>query len=886
MLTALQQRHPVLRTTYANRDGQPVQRIGKTVVIPSLQVTDGSCWSPAELQTRLAEAAGQAFDLERGPLFRFEVFRRGSRECILLSTVHHIAIDLWSMVVLMQDLQALYVARKIGINASLPPLPCRYHDFVRWQSEMLAGPEGERLWDYWRKQLGGDLPVLDLATDRPRPPVWSHRGGAHGFQLSPTLTGQLKDLARAEQTTLFVTLLSACRCCWHVIAGRKTSSWRRRRPVAAGRSLKAWSACSPIWSSFAATCPAIRPSEIISATPRRTVLEGLEHQDFPFSRLVERLAPDRDASRSPFCDVSFVLQKPHRFQEERKEQGAVRSFGVPSAEQRGARVTLGADLVELLPLDHPIARFDLELQMFETGGELAGTLRYNSDLFDASTVARMAGLFENLLAGIVADPDRRLSDLPLLSARERRQVLVEWNDTRTDYPDSVCAHELFEAQVERSPDAVAVVFNDRRWSYRELNGRANRLARHLRDLGVGPGTLVGVHLERSPDTIAALLAVLKAGGAYLPLDCDYPAERLAFMLRDARVSVLLTQEKFAGRLPPQDAVVLCLTESSEFRVLSSESKAETAQNLSVKPLSPCTQGERGWGEGVRFLRDSNPLTPNPSPPSTGERGAKRTDTQNSELRTQNSEVAYVIYTSGSTGVPKGVPIAHRGLCNLAQAQIRAFDVRPESRVLQFASLSFDASMSEIFMALASGAALHLAEPSQMLPGPDLFRLLRERAITVVTLPPSALAVMPDEELPDLRSLIVAGEALPAALVARWAPGRRFFNAYGPTEVTVCATIAECSAGTRTPPIGRPIANTQLYVLDRQLQPVPVGVPGELYVGGVGLSRGYLNRPELTAEKFIPHPFSSAPGRGCTAPATACATGRTAISNFWAAPTIR
>jgi amino acid adenylation domain-containing protein len=803
LASALSERHPILRTTYAVKDGRPVQRVGRGVAFTP-EVTDASSWSPEELQARLVEVAGRPFDLERGPVFRFHVFRRGPQESILLTAVHHIAVDLWSMVVLMQELQALYLAQKLGLPADLPPLACQYPDFVRWQAQMLAGPEGERLWAYWQKKLGGGLPVLDLPTDRPRPPVRGYRGQAHNFHLSTALTARLKELARREQTTLFTTLLAALQALLARYSGQ--DDVLVASPMA-GRARREFEGVVGMFTN------AVVLRGDLSGDPtfrdflgraRRTVLEALEHQDFPFSLLVERLAPDRDPGRTPLCDVLFVMQKPHRFEAERKTHTAAGAYGVLSDEQQGARLSLGGDLIELLPLEYGMARFDLELLMFEAGGALAGSLRYDSDLFEPATVARMVGHFETLLAAVAADPAARLSALPLLSAAQRRQLVVEWNDTFTDEPGPACAHELFEARAERTPEAVAVVSGDRRWTYRELNDHANRLARYLRGLGVGRDCLVGLCVERSPETIAGLLGILKAGGAFVPLDPTYPRERLAFLSRDARVPVLLTEQRLLGRLPETGARVVCL--DADWEQIARESPAD--------------------------------LEPAAGP----------------------DDLAYVIYTSGSTGAPKGVMVAHRGLCNLARAQIRAFDVRPDSRVLQFAPLSFDASVSEIFMALGAGAALHLAAPAEQMPGPDLVGLLRRQAITTLTLPPSALAVLPDADLPALRSLIVAGEACPADLLARWAPGRRFFNAYGPTEVSVCATIAECSDGIRPPPIGRPIANTTVYVLDRRLRPVPAGVAGELYVGGVGLARGYLGRPALTADRFVPDPFGRPGGR--------------------------
>ncbi|HEY9741094.1 MAG TPA: amino acid adenylation domain-containing protein, partial [Coleofasciculaceae cyanobacterium] len=433
-----------------------------------------------------------------------------------------------------------------------------------------------------------------------------------------------------------------------------------------------------------------------------------------------------------------------------------------------------------------------------TATGLVGVWEYNTDLFDGSTIERMTGHFVTLLEGIVANPQQQISQLPLLTAVEQQQLLVEWNDTQADYPGDKCIHQLFEEQVEHTPDSVAVVFENQQLTYHQLNCRANQLAHYLRSLGVKPDVLVGICVERSLDMLVGLLGILKAGGAYVPLDPEYPTERLSFMLEDARVGVLLTQQRLIERLPEHQAK----------QVFLDEAWSQIAQNNQDNPTS-----------GARVF-----------------------------------DLANVIYTSGSTGRPKGVMVEHKGLCNLAQAQIQTFSVDSDSRILQFASFSFDASISEVVMALRSGATLYLGTKDSLLPGKPLIERLRDYSITHITLPPSALAVMPVEELPALQTIIVAGEACSAELIRQWSAGRNFFNAYGPTEATVCATIAKCTDGEKIS-IGKAIANTQVYILDENLQPVPVGVPGELHIGGAGLARGYLNRPDLTQEKFIPNPFS-------------------------------
>jgi amino acid adenylation domain-containing protein len=514
---------------------------------------------------------------------------------------------------------------------------------------------------------------------------------------------------------------------------------------------------------------------------REVVLEAYDHQNVPFEKLVEALHPERNLSYTPLFQINLALE-----------------------DEPTAAVLLKDLTINLSEVGaNHTAKLDLSLSLQKTEQGLTGAFEYSRDLFDATTIARIIEHWQTLLAGIVANPEQRLSDLPILTAIEQHKLLVEWNQTQQDYPQNLCIHQLFEAQVEQTPDAVAVIFKDKQLTYQELNAKANQLAHHLQTLGVKSETLVGICVERSFDMIIGLLGILKAGGAYVPIDPAYPSDRIAYMLDDSRLPVLLTQQKLVASLPEHQARVICLDSDWEEISVMSE------------------------------LPPQSDVTP--------------------------ENLAYVIYTSGSTGKPKGVLIAHRGLCNLAQAQIKLFDVQPDSRVLQFISFSFDASIGEIVTAVCAGATLCLGTTEELQPGQPLVRLLQQHSITHLTLVPSALAALPNEELPALQTIVVGGEPCPTSLVAQWAKGRRFFNAYGPTESTVCATVAQCFEGMDVLPIGRPIDNTLLYILDRYLQPVPIGVPGELHIASVGLARGYLNRPDLTAKKFIPNPFSNESG---------------------------
>ncbi|MDY7076527.1 MAG: amino acid adenylation domain-containing protein, partial [Chloroflexota bacterium] len=551
--------------------------------------------------------------------------------------------------------------------------------------------------------------------------------------------------------------------------------------------------------------------EELLARVREVALEAYVHQDLPFETLVEELQPQRDLSHTPLFQVMFVLD----------------TAGEGTLELPG--LTLST-----MDVGSGAATFDLTLSITSGPAGLGGYIEYNTDLFGRATIERLVGHFQTLLQSIVTDPEQPISNLSILTEVERQQLLVEWNETAVDFPADVCIHHLFEVQAEQCPQAIATIFAGppthqptSPLTYQQLNCRANQLAHYLQKLGVGPEVLVGISTERSLEMVVGIMGILKAGGAYLPLDPTYPPERLVFMIEDANIPVLLTQSHLLNRLPLGELANQRVSESAT-RITDHESR-----------ITICLDTD--WELIAQESRE------NPESGATAE------------------SLAYVIYTSGSTGLPKGTMLRHRGLCNLTDVQRRAFNIREGSRVLQFSPLSFDASVWETFMALRNGATLCLSPQETLASGPGLARLMREEKVTNVTLPPSVLAVLPEGGLPDLETVISAGEACTPELVARWSPGRDFFNAYGPTETTVCASMYLCDENDpHSPPIGRPIDNTRLYILDQNLQPVPVGVPGELLVGGVSLARGYLNRPELTKEKFIPDPFApsySPPARG-------------------------
>ena len=787
----IKRRHETLRTQFTAINGEPVQ-----VIIPdyslTLPVIDLSALPPdrqtVKVQQLIADDIRKPFDLKSDSLFRTSVFKLSEQEYWLTFIIHHIISDGWSADVMIRELAVLYEAFSRGNPSPLPPLAVQYADFTIYQKDYLQGTVLEKLVNYWQGQLN-NLTVLELPSDRPRPAVETFRGATESLALPTALTKAVKTLGQQEGTTFFMTLLAVFKTLLYRYTQQEDiaiGSPIANRNLKQTEDLIGFFVNTLVLRSDLSGNPTFR--ELLKRV-REVTLEAYTHQDLPFEKLVEVLQPERDLSRQPLVQVEFVLQN------------------APVSEVKFSNLTL-----KKLPAPTGTAKNDLTLYLEEntvleakTDSELFAVFEYNTDLFDASTIQRMAGHFQTLLESIVANPDSKIWELPLLTEKERTQLLIEWNDTRIDSPEDKCIHQLFEEQVERTPNAVAVVFEREQLTYQQLNQRANQLAGHLIQLGVGPDVLVGLCIERSLEMIVGLLAILKAGGAYVPIDPAYPGERISFILEDAAVSVLLTQQSLVETLPLSTAKLLCLD---------------------------------ALGAAVALESEKNP---------------------NSGAIADN--LAYIIYTSGTTGKPKGVLLNHRGLCNLATTQSKLLQVGGDSRFLQFASLSFDVSISEIFITLTSGASLYLARRESLIPGLQLIQLLRDRGITHADLPPSALAVMPEAELPSLQVIIVGGEACPPDLAEKWSPGRRFFNAYGPTESTVSATIAEYNPNSHSQklPIGRAIANTQVYILDRHLQPIPVGIPGELYIGGVGLARGYLNRPELTEQRFIPHPFSDKAG---------------------------
>lgn len=783
----LARRHPLLRATFENLDGRLVHRIHDESEL-DFELHDAADRSWDDLIERLREDADRPFDLHDAPPIRMTLFRRGPRDHVLSLVVHHIVADLWSMVVLQKELRAFYLAEREGRAPDLPPVRAQYADYVRWQALSVAGKECKSAAEFWERKLAGDLPVLNLPTDHPRPAVQTYRGKAHNWTPDPAVVERVRALAAQQSATLFSVFLAA----FQVLLRRYTGQEDIIIGTAtADRGRSEWERVVGYFVNQVALRARITSdasfNDLITQA-RLTVLQALENQAFPFGLLVERLNPSRTSGRTPIFQVMFIWDK----------LTDLTAAGVSGSPDDSAnRFEL-----ETVLMEQRGAPFDLSLVVFEDGPTLNASIRYNTDLFDTATIERMSSHFDTLLQGMAAFPDRAIGELPLLTPAEIREALPTETEAAPPRPTRTL-HQLFQDQAARTPEAVALRFEDQTHTYRALDEYANRLARYLVDRGVRAGDLVGLHLHRGPDAIAAVLAIWKAGAAYVPIDPAFPNGRIADILSDAAPSAILTEQELAGRLESAGVPLIRLDADR------AEIALQPAEDLHA-PVHP-------------------------------------------------DDLAYVIFTSGSTGRPKGVLIRHGGVANLCEAERIVFDLKPADRVLQFAPLTFDASVYEIIMALTSGASLVLGTQASIMPGPGLMALLRDQGVTVATMPPSILALLPVEPLPALRILVTAGEACPAELVSVWGTGRRFLNAYGPTEITVCSSIGECRPDGSAPTIGRPLHNFRYYVLDARLQIVPRNVPGELFIAGPGVALGYLNQPEPTLESFLPNPFDDLDG---------------------------
>jgi amino acid adenylation domain-containing protein len=798
-LAEIVRRHEALRTTVSVVEGQPVQVVAPTADVP-LPIVDLRHLPEGEREAeaqRLAEAeAAKPFDLAQGPLIRTTLLKLGEQHHLLMLTMHHIVSDGWSMEVFYRELEAIYNAFRAGEPSPLPELPVQYADYAVWQREWLQGEVLRAQLDYWKGQLTGAPPLLELAYDRPRPAAQTYKGVYQTVVMPRQLARELEAVGRREGATLFMTLLAALQALLHRYTGQgdivvgSPIAGRTRQEI---EGLIGFFVNTLVLRTSFHANPTFR--ELLRRV-REVALGAYEHQDVPFEKLVEELQPERTLSHPPFFQVMFVLQ----------------NAPMPDLNMSGLE---GHTFV----VDSGTAKFDLTLDMELDEAGLHAMLEYNTDLFDGTTINRMLGHFQALLEGIAADPDRRVSELPILTPQERRQLLQGWNDTHRDYPQHERIHTLFAKQAEKTPDAIAVACGDRHLTYRQLNARANQLARHLRRLGVGPEALVGVCMERSIEAVVGLIGILKAGGGYVPLDPAYPKDRLAYILEDSRAAVLVTQEGLS-----------------------------LAQELSQ-------------GVQVVYLdRDREAIE-----------GENQENLDEGEVGAGSDNVAYAIYTSGSTGLPKGVLGLHRGAINRFRWMWETYPFEPGEVCCQKTALNFVDSIWETFGPLLRGVPL-VVIPDAVLKDPATFvDALAESGVTRLVLVPSLLRVLLDtvpdldRKLPGLKVWATSGEALSPELARRWRerlPGRTLLNIYGSSEVSADVTYHDLSLADEDPwrvPIGRPIANTQIYLLDTHGEPVPTGVAGEVYVGGANLARCYLDRPSLTAERFVPDPFGGEPG---------------------------
>jgi len=795
-LNEIVRRHEVLRTVFATHKGQPVQ-----VILPILELDMTSVdlshmteeKQVIEIARYLMEEAQRPFDLAKGPLVRVMLLSLGISDTsgqakhILLFSMHHIVSDGWSIGILVREFVTLYEAYRSKRSSPLPELTIQYVDYAAWQREWLQDEWLKQELDYWKRQLADAPVLLELPTDKPRPTVQSYRGANYRFTIPKRVTAQLKVLNLQQGTTLFMTLLASLNVLLWRYSGQHdicigTPVANRNRIEIEGLIgffvntliLRTNLSGNPTFTQFLKKVKAL-------------CLDAQVHQDLPFEKLVEELAPFRDMSHNPLFQVMFVLQN------------------TPDA-------CFSIDGLQVVPIDMDTssAKFDLHLEITERKDSLDALFNYNTDLFDELTIVRMGGHFQQLLEEIVSSPDKKLTDLSVLTESERDQLLRKWNTTEADYSQDKCIHQLFEAQVEKNPDVLAVVFENQQLTYAQLNAQANQLAHYLRSQGVCPEVLVGICAERSLEMVIGLLGILKAGGAYVPIDPGYPRERISFMLEDAKPAIVLIHSATRGVLP--------------------EDTPSIDINLAL--------------EAIVQHDEENP--PN-------------------LCRVQN--LAYVIYTSGSTGKPKGSALVHQGVVNRLEWMQRQYQLTPHDRILQKTPFSFDVSVWEFFWPLLAGARLVVAPPEAHKDGMHIAQMIQDHEITLLHFVPSMLSAFLD--IPDalacrsLRHVICSGEALPVNLQNKFFEKlpAHLHNLYGPTEASIDVTMWPCKRYTdaATVPIGRPIDNTQIYLLDTFLNPVPVGVAGELYIGGVGLARGYQNRAALTAERFIPSPFCKQSG---------------------------
>jgi len=815
----LVERHAALRSVMAAAGEKVVQRV---LAEPhfGFEVVDATGWDDQRLKEEVAAAYARPFELAAGPLFRVHFFSRGTDDHVMLLVAHHIVCDGWSLWILIEEFGILCEEDKNAVR--LAPLPYRFADYARWQERLLDSAEGERLWAFWRERLAGDLPVLNLPTDRPRPMVQTYAGSTHRFLLPRELSASLSELGRRYGATDYMLLLAAYNVLLHRYSGQTELL------VGCPTSGRSSGQLTGVVGHF--INPVVLRSDL-SGDPsfadfllatRQVVLEALAHQEYPFSLIVEKIQPERDPGRSPIFQTDFTLQRPQQSKE-------IIDMMIPDGMDAP-----GLRWGSLEPVPYEIAQqegqFDLSFEAVEGSGSYFCFLKYNTDLFDAATMERMGGHFRALLEGILEAPERKISTLPLLTAQERDMLLHRFNDTAADYPTDNTLSRAFEEQARKTPDKLAVVFNGARKTYGELNAQANRIAAALRRFGVKTGDFVGILDMRGDDFLAAMLGTLKAGGAYVPIDPDYPGERIRYMVEDSQVEVLVSRAAFAGEAFASPALRHVL-------LLEGDGEALAGAYPGVCFHAPAELAQES---------DANP------PPQSGPR-----------------DRAYMIYTSGSTGAPKGAIVRHDGALNHIYAQFEALAFHGESVFLQSAPSSSDISVWQFLAPLLIGGRTVVADFATVCSAESLYRLIAEERVTLIELVPAVLEeligharALPGSRLDALEWAMVTGEAASVSLVNRWFgayPGVPLVNAYGPTEAAddICQYVIReaLPASTHNVPIGTPLGNLTLYILDEKLQLVPVGIPGEICVSGIGVGEGYWRKPEKTAESFVANPYA-------------------------------
>ncbi|WP_293158417.1 non-ribosomal peptide synthetase [Okeania sp. SIO2C9] len=790
-LQVLTERYSILRSIYYEQDGKIVQTIRENVDINFEQIS-ASSWSNEELEGQLCDSIKRPFNLENSGVFRACLFKRSVTENILLLTVHQIAGDWESLLILVNEFVALYESKINDEFLDLPILNQSYEDYIQKELDLLKSSEGKQFGDYWQQNLADELPVLELPTNSPRPTIRTYNGKSIRRTINLQLSQQIKQLAKTEVVKVEEILLAVFKVLLYRYTGEEDLlvgllQNRESKPLFPG-VIGNFTNVTVIRDSISGN---LKFTDFLTQVSK-TVFETESYKDYPFALLVQQLKLS-NLSYSPICQAAFGYYKFDKL------------FNAKELE------------LEYYQIPQQKVDFELSLEAIHLEESLLVDWKYNSDVLAAETVSQIAEHFQNLLTAIVENPQTEVDKLPILSEREKQQILVEWNNTKTDYPQSKCIHELFEEQVEKTPDAVAVVFAEEKLTYSQLNIKANQLAQYLQKLGAKPETHLGICAERSLEMVVGILGILKAGAAYVPLDSSYPSERLAYMISDAQVSVLLTQESLVTSLPKHQAQVVCL--------------------------------DKDW-EAIAQL-----------------------PTENLAKVAKPENLGYIIYTSGSTGKPKGVAMSQRALVNLIMWQEQEAIIGEGAKTLQFAPISFDVSFQEIFSTLYSGGTLVLVSQEIRRDSFALMQFMVDNEVDKLFVPFVALQQLATvaaqcQTLPQLREIVTAGEQLQMTpdlieLIKRL-PNCRLQNQYGPSESHVVSAYSLQGAAESwpaLPPIGRPIANNQLYIFDRNLKPVPIGVPGELYIGGVGVANGYLNRPDLTAERFINIPLGSPLERG-------------------------